>query len=88
MNLQVASIGTKIAQFLDRIVESDSSRVIGAYERKVEGLECQKLVLAEKTARCGTALPDYDETLRTALTSSQILAFFGKQDRLKTSELC
>jgi len=66
MKLQVAAMEKKIAQFLDRIVESDSSTVIGAYERKVEELERQKLVLAEKTSRCGTVLPDYDETFRTA----------------------
>lgn len=66
IKVQASAIDKKITQLLDRIVESDSSTVIGAYERKVEELERQKLVLAEKTARCGTALPDYDETFRTA----------------------
>ncbi|SFG02234.1 Recombinase zinc beta ribbon domain-containing protein [Novosphingobium sp. CF614] len=66
IKLQSVAVEKKIAQLLDRIVESDSSTVIGAYERKVEELERQKLVLAEKISRCGTALPDYDETFRTA----------------------
>lgn len=48
MKLEVAAIEKKIAQFLDRIVESDSSTVIGAYERKVEELERSKLLMLEK----------------------------------------
>lgn len=67
MRLEVAAIEKKIAQLLDRIVESDSATVIGAYERKVDELEREKLVLAEKTAKCGTANKGYDETFRTAL---------------------
>lgn len=64
---EAAAIDRQIAQLLDRIVATDNLTVIGAYERKVSELERQKLLLAEKTARCGTALPDYDETLQTPL---------------------
>ena len=66
MRLEIAAVEKKITQLLDRIVDSDSATVIGAYERKVDELERQKLVLAEKTARCGTAIKGYDETFRTA----------------------
>ncbi len=66
MKLEVAALEKKIAQFLDRIVESDSATVIGAYERKVEELERSKFVMLEKTARCGTSAKGYDETFRTA----------------------
>ena len=66
MKLEVAALEKKIAQFLDRIVESDSATVIGAYERKVEELERSKLVMLEKTARCGTSAKGYDESFRTA----------------------
>ncbi|SES04184.1 zinc ribbon domain-containing protein [Sphingobium sp. YR768] len=48
MKLEVASLEKKIAQFLDRIVESGSATVIGAYERKVEELERSKLVMLQK----------------------------------------
>ena len=65
---ELAATEKKIGQFLERIVESDSPAVIGAYERKVEELEREKLVLAEKTARCGTVAKDYDETFQTAFT--------------------
>ncbi len=66
IKMQTAAVEKKITQLLDRIVESESVTVIGAYERKVEELEREKLVLAEKNDRCGTALPSYDETFRTA----------------------
>ena len=66
MKLEIAAIEKKVAHFLDRIVESDSATVIGAYERKVEELERQKLVMVEKTNRCGTVARGYDETFRTA----------------------
>ena len=51
---------------LDRVVDAESAAVIGAYERKIDELERQKLVLAEKRARCGTAIKGYDESFRTA----------------------
>ncbi len=66
LKLEAAGVDKKIGQLLDRIVASDCDAVISAYERKVGELEREKLVLAEKTARCGTALPDYDATFRTA----------------------
>ncbi len=66
LNLEIAAIEKKVAQFLDRIVESDSATVISAYERKVDELERKKLVMLEKTSRCGTSPKGYDETFRTA----------------------
>ena len=67
MKLEIAAIEKRVTQLLDRIVESESATVVGAYERKVDELERQKLVLAEKTARCGTVVKGFDETFRTAL---------------------
>jgi site-specific DNA recombinase len=68
LKLEVAATEKKIGQFLERIVESDSPAVIGAYERKVEELEREKLVLAEKSARCGTVAKDYDASFQTAFS--------------------
>jgi site-specific DNA recombinase len=48
-------------------MDADSATVISAYERKVGELEREKLVLAEKTARCGTMVQGFDESFRTAL---------------------
>jgi site-specific DNA recombinase len=66
MKLEVNAIEKKITQVLDLMVASDNKTVLGAFERKIEELERQKLVLAEKTARCGTSAKGFDETFRTA----------------------
>jgi len=66
LKLELAATDKKIGQFLERIVEADSPTVIGAYERKVEELERQKLLLAEKTTKCGTVAKGYEATFQTA----------------------
>ena len=66
MKLEVTAAEKKISLLLDRVMASESPAVINRYEQEIEKLEREKLVLAEKTARCGTALPDYDESFRTA----------------------
>jgi hypothetical protein len=65
---QTKAVEKKIDQFLDMMVQQDSATVVGAYARKVEELEHEKAVLAEKMANCGTVSKDYDQTFRTALT--------------------
>lgn len=66
LKLQIAATEKKIGQLLERIVETSNESVVSAYERKVEDLEREKLMLVEKTARCGTALGSFDATFRTA----------------------
>ncbi|MFP5433371.1 hypothetical protein [Sphingobium sp. ba1] len=66
LKIQIAATEKKIGHLLERIVETSNESVISAYQRKVEDLEREKLVLIEKTARCGTALGSSDATFRTA----------------------
>jgi len=66
LKLQINAIEKKVGQLLERIVDTTSESVVSAYERKVEDLEREKLLLLEKTTRCGTALGKFDETFRTA----------------------
>lgn len=66
LKLKLAVVEKKIGGILERIIETESGTVISAYERKVEELEREKLLLQEKTARCGTVARDYDATFRTA----------------------
>ena len=63
---EVTAIEKKIEATLDLMLNSESRSVIGAFERKVEELERKKLVLAERTARCGREAKGFDETFRTA----------------------
>ena len=65
---ELRKIERQVGQFLDRIVEADNQSVVGAYEKRIKELEQQKIVLSEKIAKCGRALPDFDETFRTALS--------------------
>ena len=57
----------QIEQLLDRITETESPSVIGAYEKRIRKLESDKLELAEKIAASGKPLRSFDETVRTAL---------------------
>jgi len=66
LKLEVAAADKAISQLVDRVMASQSQTVIARYEEEIEKLERKKLIMAEKTAKCGTALPDYDETFRTA----------------------
>ncbi|MCP5246794.1 MAG: recombinase family protein [Burkholderiales bacterium] len=57
-----------IAKLVDRIVETDSPSIIVTYENRIRELENRKAELNEKIRKCGTALPDFDETFRTAFS--------------------
>lgn len=55
------------AQFLDRVIRATAPTLITAYEERISALEDEKLVLKERIANCGRALPPFDDTFRTAL---------------------
>lgn len=57
----------QITLVVERIVSAKSDSVINAYEQKIQLLETEKAIVDEKIAKCGRALPDFDETYRTAL---------------------
>ena len=64
---QLGQIDRKTAQFLDRIVDTDSPTIINAYETRIRTLEEDKVLLADKIAMCGRPVADFDETFRTAM---------------------
>ena len=65
--IELGSIEKKIGQLLDRIVATDNPSVISAYEAKIDELEREKLILAEKIDKCGTPARDYSEIFQTSL---------------------
>ena len=77
---ELSKIDVRVEQFLDRIVETESPKVISAYEQKIEKLEGQKIILQEKIQNCGRPLQDFDDTFRTAME------FLGNPHRLWTSD--
>ena len=56
-----------IEQALDCIVEAESSTVMKAFEKRIEALQRDKIVIEEKMAICGQSVKPYDGMYRTAL---------------------
>ncbi len=65
---EIRKVESKVGQFLDRIVETDSHTLISSYENKVRKLEEEKILLREKIENCGRPLQSFDDTFRTAMT--------------------
>lgn len=63
---EIAKIDGQIATLLDRIVESESSTVVAAYEKRIAQLERDKLVLAEKSEKGGRASGTFEELFKLA----------------------
>ena len=62
-----STIEHQVEQFLDRIADTDVPSIVAAYEKRIRDLEERKIVLAERIANCGRALPDFDDALKTSL---------------------
>ena len=80
LEAEIVKTDRKIGQLLDRIVDASSSSVIGAYEKRIQKLEEDKIVMQEKLAACGRPVADFDAGLRTALN------FLENPYKLWTSE--
>lgn len=77
---ELSLIDARVGQFLDRIISTDSQRVITAYEQQIEKLESQKIELQEKVKNCGCPVQDFEEAFRTPL------AFLANPHRLWSSD--
>ncbi|MCK5555172.1 MAG: hypothetical protein KAI76_02955, partial [Alphaproteobacteria bacterium] len=80
IKIEMAKIERKTEQFLNRIVEADSTPLITAYENQVRTLEEQRIALSEKVSNCGRPLQSFDQTFRTAMN------FLGNPQKLWASE--
>ena len=57
----------QIAKLVDRIVETTNNRVLNALENRIDELEKQKLILAEKAQKAARPQPTFDEILELSL---------------------
>ena len=57
----------EIAQYLDHIVDTQSPSVIKAFEKRIDSLEQDKLVLVEKMEDSGHPVKPYQQMYRTAM---------------------
>ena len=64
---QVGEIESQIDALLDRIVDASSPSVVAAYEKRIEKLEREKLLLAEKAAQCVPPPGRLEEVIEPAL---------------------
>jgi site-specific DNA recombinase len=67
LDAERSTIERQVEQFLDRIADTDVPSIVATYEKRIRDLEERKIVLAERIANCGRALPDFDDTLKTSL---------------------
>lgn len=66
LRAEIALKDNQIASFLDRIVATDNSTVIAAYEKKIEQLETEKLIFAEKLANTKNSQGSFRELFELA----------------------
>ncbi len=63
---EMRKVDKQVEQLLDRIMEAENGTLITAYEKKLEKLEQQKIILSEKFATSDATLPCFDKAFRTA----------------------
>ena len=65
---ELKQIEREVDQFLDRVVDAESSTLIKTYEKRINALEVKKAETAERIAKCGRPSQDFDTSFRTAIT--------------------
>ncbi len=68
LHQKALNVEKQIEQLLDRIVDTSSVSVITAYERRIEALEKEKLIMAEKLTQSGKAERPFKEMFELAIT--------------------
>ncbi len=67
LKAELVKCDTTVSQLLDRIVEADSARLVKSYEKKINGLEEDKLLIAERLRNQAKPAKTFEGGLRTAL---------------------
>ena len=57
----------QIEQLIERTLDATNSRVIGAYEKRIDDLERKKLILAEKASNTSKSVHSFDEMFELSL---------------------
>ena len=66
LNRELAKVETQMDGFLDRIVGTTSMSVVAAYEKRIENLETEKLLIAEKLKNPVTPRYSFDDLIELA----------------------
>ena len=65
---RIKALDRSLRQFLDRIVETANNSVIAAYEARIEEIETEKALIADRLRNSGKPTTTFEETYRTAFT--------------------
>jgi site-specific DNA recombinase len=68
LGAELVKIERQVTQLLDRIVETEVSSVINAYESRIRKLEAEKVAIREKLTFVGRPARTFDDALRNSLT--------------------
>jgi site-specific DNA recombinase len=63
---ELAKTERKLEQLVERIVNTDSPALVGAYENQVRRLEEERITLGERSKNAGRPQMTFDDTFRTA----------------------
>ena len=83
MKAELHKIDHKVDQLMERIVETDTSTVVAAYEKKLRNLEEEKVLFREKIDKCGRPLEPFEDSFRTAMTFLANPCYLWSSDRLE-----
>ena len=67
LTAEIRAVDGEIQKLVDRVLETNTSSMIAAYERRIVDAEARKVELTEKLANCGKPLADFDSAFRTAM---------------------
>ena len=68
LDVETKRIQKQMDSLVERIIETDSPTLIGAYEKKLRDLEISKAEIADKISNCGRPIRSFEDTYRTAMS--------------------
>ena len=63
----IVKLDQTVDQLLDRVVDAENPAVINAFEKRIELLHKDRIILEEKIANCGQPVKPYERMYRTSL---------------------
>ncbi len=85
---QLKEVDRQIGSLLDRTVDAKSASVVSAYEARIEKLERQKIVLAERVETTVPPKGRLEDCIELALNFWQALGIFTKMVTVLCARQC
>ncbi|MGN6538324.1 MAG: zinc ribbon domain-containing protein, partial [Mesorhizobium sp.] len=88
LKLHQGKLQRDIEKIVDVMVETESDSARRAYEQRLQKLERERALTAERIENCGRPVRGFDETLRTAIAFLSSPCKLGESSRLSDKRLC